>query len=103
MGVSIEATMETIQLGTTENNTPVYVSKPAIEADGIVVVNRVKAHKNFRGPVESGLMKMMVIGLGKHRGAIYVHKKGFQKFKDLIPEVGRERKKFKWNFRNNVK
>lgn len=89
MGVPIEASMETIQIGTTENNIPVYISKSAMEADGIVVVNRVKAHTNFRGPVESGLMKMLVIGLGKHKGATYVHKRGFQRFKYIIPEVGR--------------
>ncbi len=89
MGVSIEASMEVVQLGETESGTPVYFSKPAYEADGVVVAARVKNHTNFRGPVESGLMKMMVIGLGKHRGATYVHKLGFQRFRTLIPEVGR--------------
>jgi len=89
MGVPIEATMEVVQLGTTESGTPVYFSKPAYEADGVLVANRVKNHTRFRGPVESGLMKMMVIGLGKHRGATYVHKQGFERFATLIPEVGR--------------
>lgn len=90
MGVPIDATMETIQIATTDSGTPVYMSKPAYEADGIVVAGRVKAHTNFRGPVESGLMKMMVIGLGKHRGATYVHKRGFAQFREIIPEVGRK-------------
>ncbi|NEU31980.1 DUF2088 domain-containing protein [bacterium LRH843] len=89
MGVPIEASMEVIQIGTTENSIPVYVSKPALEADGIIVMGRIKPHTNFRGPIESGLMKMMTIGLGKHRGATYVHKKGFHRFAEYIPEVGR--------------
>lgn len=89
MEAPIEASMEVIQLGTTASGTPVFFSKPAYEADGVVVVNRVKNHTNFRGPVESGLMKMLVIGLGKHKGATYVHKQGFERFAQLIPEVGR--------------
>lgn len=90
MGVPIVDTMETIQLGTTASGIPVYLSKAAFEADGIVVAARVKAHTNYRGPIESGLVKMMVIGLGKHRGATYVHAQGFARFAELIPDVGRE-------------
>lgn len=89
MGVPIEAAMEVVQLGTTEHGIPVYLSKPAFEADGILVAARVKCHTNFRGPIESGLMKMMVIGLGKHKGATYVHKQGFERLHEIIPEVGR--------------
>ncbi|MGI6546995.1 MAG: lactate racemase domain-containing protein [Bacillota bacterium] len=89
MGVKIDASMDVVELGQTESGTPVYVSKPAYEADGIMVVARIKPHTNFRGPIESGLMKMMVIGLGKHRGATYVHQQGFALFNEIIPEVGR--------------
>jgi hypothetical protein len=88
MGVPIEASMDVVQIGSTENGSPVYISQPALEADGIVVINRIKCHTNFRGPIESGLMKMIVIGLGKHRGATYIHQNGFQKFHEIIPEAG---------------
>jgi hypothetical protein len=88
MGAPIEADMEVVQLGTTKSGAPAYFSKVAYEADGIVVINRVKNHTSFRGPVESGLTKMVVIGLGKHKGATYVHYQGFDRFSQLIPEVG---------------
>lgn len=88
MEVPIKASMEVVQLGTTKNGLPIFYSKDAYEADGAVVVNRVKNHTSFRGPVESGLLKMLTIGLGKHKGATYVHKHGFSRFNELIPEVG---------------
>jgi hypothetical protein len=67
----------------------VYVDKNAHTADAIVVINRVKLHTGFRGEVESGLMKMLAIGLGKHRGADSIHALGFDRFGALIPEMGR--------------
>jgi hypothetical protein len=73
VGCPIRATMETVQLGVTSEGIPVFLDRLAAEADGIVVVNRVKAHTDFSGPVESGLMKMLTIGLGKHRGALAAH------------------------------
>jgi hypothetical protein len=56
-----------------DTDVPVYVAAAAREADGVVVVNRVKAHTNFTGPIESGLAKMTVVGLGKQRGAKSFH------------------------------
>lgn len=73
MGVPILATMETVALGTAENGMEVRIDRYAYEADGIIVFNRVKAHTGFRGAVESGLMKMITIGLGKQHGASICH------------------------------
>jgi hypothetical protein len=73
VGAPIISSLETIQLGTTPEGIPVYGSTDAARADGIVVIGRVKPHTDFKGPLESGLSKMMVIGLGKHRGALTAH------------------------------
>ena len=89
MGVPIRAEMDVVLVGHTPDGVEVYVSKPAMEADGIFVVGRVKPHTAFRGKVESGLMKMMVIGLGKHKGATVIHRQGFARFAELIPAAGR--------------
>jgi hypothetical protein len=75
-GASILATMETVVVGHLPDGTPVFLDRNAHEADGIVVVGRVKAHTAFRGPIESGLCKMTAIGLGKQRGAETIHARG---------------------------
>jgi hypothetical protein len=90
MGAPIRATMEVAQLGTTKNNLPVVIDKYANEADGIVIINRIKPHVAFRGPYESGLMKMITIGLGKQRGADFCHNMGFGKMAENIPEIAKE-------------
>jgi Lactate racemase N-terminal domain len=74
MGAPIRATMETSQVGETPQGIPVFLDNYALEADHIVVVNRVKPHTDFDGDIESGLCKMMAIGLGKHTGAIQYHR-----------------------------
>ncbi len=79
MGCPIKSSMETIVIGSTAEGKPVYLDKNASEADGIVVVGRVKPHTAFRGKWESGLLKMMVIGMGKQRGAESCHDEGFGK------------------------
>jgi hypothetical protein len=63
---------------------PVHVDALALEADAIVPINRIKPHTGFRGPVESGLCKMLVIGLGKHAGAATLHREGYEVFDRLI-------------------
>ncbi len=73
-GAPIRASMETVQVGTTEDGIPVYFDKHAFEADHVVVVGRVKPHTTFVGEIESGLHKMMLIGLGKHKGAELYHR-----------------------------
>ncbi|MCI0421622.1 MAG: nickel-dependent lactate racemase, partial [Acidobacteria bacterium] len=74
MGVPIRATMETTQIGETAQGIPVFFDNHALEADHVVVVNRIKPHTDFDGDIESGLCKMMAIGLGKHTGAIHYHR-----------------------------
>lgn len=89
MGCPIRSSMEVAYTGTSELGVETYVDKHAFESDGIVVINRVKVHTDFRGPVESGMMKMLAIGLGKHKGATAIHKLGFHTFEKLIPDMGR--------------
>lgn len=78
VNAEIRSSMEVIKLGELVNGLPVYVDKFASEADGIVVINRVKPHTAFRGTVESGIMKMIAIGLGKQKGAEACHQLGFE-------------------------
>jgi hypothetical protein len=72
MGVPIKSSMEVVELGRT-GDFVVYQDRHAASADAIVVVNRIKPHTDFHGPIESGLMKMCAIGLGKQRGAHQFH------------------------------
>lgn len=72
----IYSSMEVVQLGTLDSGLPVYMDCKAAEADGIVIINRVKPHTGFSGAHESGLVKMIAIGLGKQKGAAACHKGG---------------------------
>jgi hypothetical protein len=74
VGVPIKASMEVVQVGATPEGWPVFLDRFASEADHIGVVARVKPHTAFDGPIESGLLKMMMIGLGKHAGALEYHR-----------------------------
>jgi hypothetical protein len=74
VGVPIRATMETVIVAQTTNGFPVHFDRFAAAADHVFVVGRVKPHTRFVGPVESGLHKMMLIGLGKHEGAKIYHR-----------------------------
>ena len=78
IGCPIKATMDVVELGRLDNGLPVYLDKYAAEADGIISLNRVKPHTCFRGPNESGMIKMLTIGLGKQKGAESCHSYGFQ-------------------------
>ena len=73
MGVPVKSSLSVVQVGSTPDLIPVYLDRNASKADHIVVVNRVKPHTDFKGKFESGLMKMMVIGLGKQKGADHYH------------------------------
>jgi hypothetical protein len=91
MGCPIRSTMEVTHLCNAEDGFPIYVDTFAMEADHIVVVNRIKPHTKFEGPIESGLMKMMAIGMGNHKGAQYYHKAAVQlTFQSIVETVGRE-------------
>ena len=76
MGCPICSSMETVYLGDSELGRPVYIDKNAYHADGVIVSCRLKPHNAFRGPYESGPCKMMVVGLGKQKGAESVHSDG---------------------------
>ena len=69
----IRSSLEIVQIGETENHIPVYLDKLASEADHIVLINRIKKHTEFEHEFESGLLKMMAIGLGKQEGAATYH------------------------------
>ena len=86
-GCPIRATMETIRIGQTARNLPVYVDRNVVEADGLIIANRVKPHTDFHGPTESGLLKMLAIGLGKERGAALLHSYGVLGLREYVPEV----------------
>ncbi len=88
-GAQIRSSMEVIKVGELSNGLPVYLDKYASEADGIVVINRVKPHTAFRGPVESGIMKMICIGLGKQKGAEACHQLGFKYMAEHIPAMAK--------------
>lgn len=99
VGAPIRSTMEVTQIGTSENGLPVYLDRYADEADGIVLINRVKPHVGFRGPFESGIMKMIAIGIGKQKGAETCHNLGFGTMAENLPAIGRiflEKKKLLW-------
>ncbi len=74
VGVPIKASMDTVSLGDCDVGCPVVLDKHASEADHIAVIGRIKPHTGFHGPLESGLCKMMMIGLGKHVGALQYHR-----------------------------
>ena len=87
MGVPVDASMEVVSIGELEPGLPVYVAQSALQADGIIVIARVKAHTAFRGPIESGVAKIITIGLGKQIGADSLHHQGFGRFAELIPKA----------------
>jgi hypothetical protein len=89
MGVPIRSSMEVEEVGKLDNGVPVYLDKEALSSDGIVVVNRVKPHTAFKAEYESGLIKMLAIGLGKHKGATAFHSCGMDMFGELLPQLGK--------------
>ena len=95
MGVPVRATMETLPIGESPEGVPVVLDRNALEADHIAVVNRIKPHTDFDAEIESGLTKMLAIGLGKHQGAIRYHRAnkryGYYRVLTGVAEVVRRR------------
>lgn len=89
MGVPVISSMEVVELGLTDKGLPAYIDKNAYEADGIVLLNRIKCHTGFRGDYESGLVKMMAIGLAKHKGAELTHRLLMKNMAENIVSVGK--------------
>jgi hypothetical protein len=89
VGAPIRSSMDTVHLGETASGMPVHTDRNAFDADAIVVVNRVKKHTDITSPVESGIMKMIAIGLGKKTQADLIHAYGSRGLRKYIPEVAR--------------
>ena len=89
VGAPILSSMEIDEVGRLDGDIPVYMDRNALRADGIIVVNRVKPHTDFKGEIESGLMKMMTIGLGKQKGAEMIHWYKSEGYHRLIPAAAR--------------
>ena len=87
LGIPICSSMETTIIGETADKIPIHIDKFADRADYIVPVVRIKAHTDFSGPIESGLCKMLSIGIGKHNGCSRLHQEGFSNFSKLIPNA----------------
>ncbi len=73
MGCEIRSSMDTVQLENADNGAPVFIDKNAFNSDGIISVNRIKPHTDFLADIESGIVKMVAVGLGKEKGASAMH------------------------------
>jgi hypothetical protein len=88
LGAEIVSNMDVNLIGLLPDGIPVYLSEDALKADHIVLLNRIKPHTAFRGPIESGLLKMLAIGLGKQKGAEACHARGFEYMAQTLVEMG---------------
>jgi hypothetical protein len=89
LGVPVKTDMTAVRIGTNSWGEPVWWDKNALEADAVVTVSRVKPHTDFRGRFESGITKMLVIGLGKRDGASQHHRWGYRGLRDMLPQTAR--------------
>ena len=87
VGAPIRAAMATVKVGTTRAGTPIYASREAVKADGVIVMNRIKQHTDFVGEYESGLAKMLAIGVGKREGAVAMHSRRCASLREDVPEA----------------
>jgi hypothetical protein len=88
VGCPIHSQMDVVELGKLDGM-PVYMDKLAAGADGVIVLCRIKPHTNFRAPIESGIVKMLTIGVGKIIGATELHTYGMDMFGELLPKTAR--------------
>lgn len=87
VGAPVGATMEVVEYGRTEQGIPCCLDRNAAEADGVIVIGRVKSHTSFDRPIESGLVKMVAVGLGKVQGAHHVHRLGPRGLSEVLPRI----------------
>lgn len=88
-GCEIRSSMDVVEVGVTSEGIPVYVDKIAYNADGIIVMGRIKPHTDFKNKIESGVLKMASIGMGKHKQALALHTYGIKGISEMMPEVGK--------------
>ena len=89
VGCPIHATMDVVDMGMTSVGLSAYLDKNVAEADGLIICNRCKVHTDFHGPHESGLLKMLAIGLGKETGARQLHQHGVVGLRDYMPVIAK--------------
>jgi hypothetical protein len=89
VGAPIRATMATVEYGATLHGIPCRFDRYAAEADAVLCINRVKSHTSFDRPIESGLTKLVAVGLGKQIGASNVHRLGPRGYIEVLPELAR--------------
>ncbi len=87
LGVEIITSLDTVNLGTTPKGIDVHFDTAAYNSDAIVIINRVKLHTDFVGKLQSGLCKMMVIGLGNHKGCSAIHEEDPEDFAEIIEQA----------------
>lgn len=87
VGADIVSSMDVVSLRQDTAEVPVYFDRNAHGADGTILLNRIKPHTSFRGRYESGLMKMIAIGLGKHAQALAIHNLGVRGLREVMPAV----------------
>lgn len=91
VGAPVRSSMETIRLPQGDLSVPTFVDRNAQSADATIIVNRIKVHTDYHGPYESGLMKMIAIGLGKRDQPTVLHERGIAGLRDLMPQVARHK------------
>lgn len=87
LGVPVLSSMDTVLVDRLADGSPIYCDAAAAAADGIVVVNKVRPHANFKGDIESGLCKMLAIGMGKREGAATLHAMGYESFPGVLASM----------------
>lgn len=87
LGVDVNASMDVEEIGRLGRGTSVYTAASALAVDAVIPISRVKPHSDFRAPIESGMAKMLAIGLGKEKGASSLHACGFESFLEVLPEA----------------
>ena len=88
VGARIISSMEVRKIGELEDGVEIFLSKTALDADGIFPVSRIKPHTDFKGEIESGLLKMLAIGLGNQKGAEMIHWHRYDGYHRILPEAG---------------
>jgi len=89
VGAPVRSSMEVVELEQPDCEVRVYQDRCAYESDGIIILNRIKPHTDFHGKHESGLMKMIAIGLGKRHQAVEIHRHGVRGLREIVPDVAR--------------